>query len=118
MHARKRSDDPQNANLCRACYALLFFGVPNLGLRNEQLISIVRGRPNQVLVRDLVVDNDSEPSPFLKRISDQFSDCCKGQYKVISFFERKLSPTVQVRNSLAGCAQMLMRPLRSSRMAP
>lgn len=97
MHARKKSDDPQNANLCKACYGLLFFGVPNLGLRNEQLESIVRGQPNQVLVRDLVVDNDSEPSPFLKRISDQFSECCKGQYKVVSFFERRLSPTVQVR---------------------
>ncbi|ERF76578.1 hypothetical protein EPUS_05851 [Endocarpon pusillum Z07020] len=94
--ARNRSDDPQNLDLCRACYGLLLFGVPNLGLRNEQLNSIVQGQPNHVLIRDLVVDDDSEPSPFLKRISDQFSKCCKGQYQVISFFERKRSPTIQI----------------------
>ncbi|KAF2176608.1 hypothetical protein K469DRAFT_812982 [Zopfia rhizophila CBS 207.26] len=97
VRARKKSDDPQNLALCKACYGLLLFGVPNLGLRNEQLNSIVQGRPNQVLIRDLVVDDDSEPSPFLKRISDQFSECCKGQYRVISFFERKRSSTVQIR---------------------
>ena len=66
-------------------------------MRNEQLESIVEGQPNQVLIQSLVVDNDSEPSPFLKRISEQFSECCKGQYQVISFFEKKRSPTVQVR---------------------
>lgn len=82
--------------MCKACYGLLLFGVPNLGLRNDQLESIVQGRPNQVLIRDLVVDDDSEPSPFLRRISDQFSECCKGQYQVISFYERQRSSTVQV----------------------
>jgi hypothetical protein len=76
---------------------MLLFGVPNLGLRNEQLKSIVKGQPNEVLIRDLVVDNDSEASPFLKRISDEFSRCCKGQYQVISFYERQSSPTVEVR---------------------
>lgn len=98
VRARNRPDDPQNLALCKACCGMLLFGVPNLGLRNDQLNSIVQGRPNQVLIRDLVVDDDSEPSPFLKRISDQFSECCKGQYQVISFFERQRSPTVQVRH--------------------
>jgi hypothetical protein len=50
-----------------------------------------------MLIRDLVIDDDSEPSPFLKGISDQFSECCKGHYRVISFFERKSSPTIEVR---------------------
>lgn len=59
--------------------------------------SIIQGQPNEALIRDLTVDNDSEPSTFLKRISNQFSECCKGQYQVIAFFERQLSPTVQVR---------------------
>ena len=59
--------------------------------------SIVEGQPNEALIRDLTVDDDSEPSTFLKRIADQFADCCKGQYQVISFFERQSSPTVQVR---------------------
>ncbi|KAL8907863.1 MAG: hypothetical protein Q9171_005688 [Xanthocarpia ochracea] len=96
VHARNRSADPQNLDLCKACYGLLFFGVPNHGLRNEQLKSIVQGQPNEALIRDLTVDDDSEPSAFLKRISNQFSECCKGQYKVIAFFERQRSPTVQL----------------------
>lgn len=76
---------------------MLFFGVPNLGLRNEQLKSIVKGQPNEGLIRDLVVDKDSEPCTFLRRILDEFSRCCKGPYEVISFFERRSSPTVEVR---------------------
>lgn len=76
---------------------MLFFGVPSLGLRNEQLRSIVRGQPNQSLIHDLLVDDDSEPLTFLKRISDQFFECCEDGYQVISLFERKRSATVEVR---------------------
>ena len=92
-----KSADSQNLDLSKACYGLLFFGVPNHGLRSEQLKSIVQGQPNEALIRDLTVDDDSEPSTFLKRISDQFAECCRGRYQVISFFERQPSPTVQVR---------------------
>ncbi|KAI0455693.1 hypothetical protein F5B21DRAFT_178737 [Xylaria acuta] len=94
IRARKRSGD--GSNLHKACYGMLFFGVPNLGLRNDQLGAIVQGQPNQALIDSLIVDKDSEPSDFLRRISDQFSETCKGQYPVINFFERKYSPTVQV----------------------
>nr|KMM72211.1 hypothetical protein CPAG_08509 [Coccidioides posadasii RMSCC 3488] len=82
VRASRKFDDPQNHRLCTACYGLLLFGVPNLGLRNEQLSSIVKGQPNEGLIRDLVVDRDSEPSPFLKRISGQFSESCKGRYRI------------------------------------
>ncbi|KAK2055217.1 hypothetical protein LY76DRAFT_520869, partial [Colletotrichum caudatum] len=94
IRARRRSDGAI-ADLAKACYALLFFGVPNLGLRNDQLMTMVRGQPNAALIHDLIVDNDSEASTFLKRLADQFSETCKGQYRVMSFFERMLSPTVQ-----------------------
>ncbi|RYP39571.1 hypothetical protein DL767_002119 [Monosporascus sp. MG133] len=96
LHARKKSIDRANLEVSNACCGLLFFGVPNFGLRNEQLQSIVEGQPNQNLIRDLVVDSDSEPSTFLKRISNDFSDCYKGQYRVVSFYETKHSPTVQI----------------------
>jgi hypothetical protein len=75
---------------------MLFFGVPNLGLRNDQLKTLVRGQPNEALIRDLLVDDDSEPSNFLKRLADQFSESCKGYYRVVSFFERRLSRTLRV----------------------
>ncbi|KAK2035755.1 hypothetical protein LZ31DRAFT_601892 [Colletotrichum somersetense] len=85
-----------NSTFSKACFGLLFFGVPNLGLRNDQLRTLVRGQPNEALIHDLLVDNDSEPSNFLKRLADQFSESCKGHYRVVSFFERTLSPTLEL----------------------
>ncbi|KAJ4127453.1 hypothetical protein NW754_007781 [Fusarium falciforme] len=70
--------------------------VPNLGLRNDQLRTLIRGQPNEALINDLLVDNDSEPSAFLTRLADQFSESCKGHYQVVTFFERMLSPTLEV----------------------
>ena len=75
---------------------MIFFGVPHLGLRNEQLKSIVQGQPNASLIHDLVVDPDSEPSNFLKRISEHFFEVCNGKYRVVNFYERETSPTVEV----------------------
>ncbi|KAJ8108205.1 hypothetical protein OPT61_g8336 [Boeremia exigua] len=95
IHAHQQCHDSDYLNISRACYGMLFFGVPNLGLRNKQLMTIVKGQPNQSLVHDLLVDDDSEPSTFLKRISDQFSECCRNRYQVVSLFERQRSPTVQ-----------------------
>ncbi|PYH91312.1 hypothetical protein BO71DRAFT_486360 [Aspergillus ellipticus CBS 707.79] len=40
-----------------SCYATLFFGVPNRGLRNEALISMVKGQPNEDLIRSLGQDS-------------------------------------------------------------
>jgi hypothetical protein len=74
--------------------------VPNLGLRNEQLRTLVHGQPNKALIESLLVDNDSEPSLFLKRMADQFSESCKGYYRVVTFFERALSPTLKVGSSV------------------
>lgn len=85
-----------DSDLSQACFGMLFFGVPNLGLRNEQLKTIVQGQPNKALIDDLLVDNDSEPSTSLKRLANQFSKSCKGYYRVVTFFERTLSPTLVV----------------------
>ena len=73
--------------------------MPNLGLRHEQLLTLVGDGPIQRLVKDLIVDRDSEPSPFLDRVAEQFAECCGDLYKVVSFYERKASPTVEVRHS-------------------
>nr|XP_036587170.1 ankyrin repeat-containing protein [Colletotrichum truncatum]KAF6797901.1 ankyrin repeat-containing protein [Colletotrichum truncatum] len=91
---RRRSD--AKSDFLKACFGLLFFGVPNLGLRNEQLRTLVRGQPNEALIHDLLVDKESEPSTFLKRLADQFSESCQGRYRVVSFFERQLSRTIEL----------------------
>lgn len=100
IHAHKRREDRRYRDISTACYGMLFFGVPNLGLRNEQLMNIVQGQPNEALIRDLVVDNDSEPSSFLRRISNHFSECCRNRYRVVSLYERRQSPTVEVGTSI------------------
>ncbi|KAK8862170.1 Protein SERAC1 [Apiospora arundinis] len=82
--------------LSQTCRGLLFFGVPQLGLRNEKLASVVEGQPNQALIRALVVDDESEPSDFLGRMSDDFARCFQGRLRVISFYERRLSSTVEM----------------------
>ena len=77
---------------------MLLFGVPNLGLRNDQLETFVQGQPNADLIHDLVVNNDSEASAFLKRQAREFSEHCKC-YHAITFYEREHSPLLKV-NSL------------------
>jgi hypothetical protein len=97
--AIQAQSDSEYANIYKSCYALLFFGVPNLGMRSDQLRSIVKGQPNERLINDLVVDKDAEPSTFLSSLSRRFADCCKSQcFKVISFYERRESPTLIVRS--------------------
>lgn len=100
--------------MSETCVGLLFFGVPNHGLRNEQLLSLVNGQPNAALIRDLLVDQDTEPSTFLKRISSQFAESCKGQYPVISFYELKPSPIIQVRNIVYVSRLPLTNPQRQT----
>ena len=97
IHAHVRSHDPNGVKIAKSCSALIFFGVPNLGLQHDELISIVEGQPNEVLIRDPVVDPySSEPSPLMKRISSQFSEHYKHLRYVVLYFETQQSPTVEV----------------------
>lgn len=67
-------------------------------MRNEELRKLVQAQPNRALVENLLVDNNSEPSAFLKKLTDQFSESFKGYYRVVTFFERDLIPTIKVRS--------------------
>ncbi len=83
--------------LFTSTYGLVFLGVPNLGLRNEQLRAMVNGQPNQRLIDDLVVDKESEPSPYLSELTKKFMQICKTQeFQIRSYYERKMSHTLQV----------------------
>jgi len=62
---------------------------------------MVVGNPNEQLVCDLVVDNDTEASPFLQSLNHQFIDCFKvRRINVVCYYERVKSKTVQVREFL------------------
>lgn len=95
--------DPGSKNtakdIFKACYGLIFFGVPNLGLRHDQLLAMAKSSASENLIRDLVVDSDSEQSSLLKELGKKFYDLCKTQdLHVDSYYERERSPTVKVSN--------------------
>lgn len=90
---KSRDSDPAYLRLCEMTHGILFFGVPHLGLRNETLTDFVKGQPNRALVESLVVNQDSEPSSYLARITEDFGRYFYGQNNVVSFYERAYSPT-------------------------
>jgi len=80
-------------------FGLVFLGVPNLGLRHSQLETVVRGRPNEAFVRDLLVKSDGEPSQFLSYLTSEFADLDRRRrlpFEIISYYETVSSPTVEV----------------------
>ena len=99
--ASEDQEDPQSADFLLSSCGLMFFGVPNLGLRNDQLATIVAGQANAQFVRNLLVDKDAEPSHYLEELSRKFMHCCKAQaprFEIISYYERKESATIEVRD--------------------
>lgn len=95
--ANSEPNPPARSLLYPCCRGLVFFGVPHLGLRHEKLAALVKGRPNRGLVTSLVVDDDTEPSDYLRQTTRQFASCFADRpIRLVSFFERKLSHTVQV----------------------
>ena len=93
----------------RSTHGLMLFGVPNLGLRQEQLKVLVSGQANEILVASLVVDREGEPSSYLKELTQKFIQCSQFQnpaFDVVSYFEEKASPTLQV-SSFPLCLQSL-----------
>lgn len=88
--AREGSDNDQAIRNSSA--GLFFFGVPHKGLKNENVLSLVKGQPNAQLLQNL-----EENSHFLKLaynnfLRDELDDC-----PITSFYETQLSPTVKVR---------------------
>ncbi|RDW65098.1 hypothetical protein BP6252_10749 [Coleophoma cylindrospora] len=87
----------ENAELCNSCYSLIFFGVPNLGIRQEQLVTLLKGQPNYALIMSLVMDNDTEPSDYLKSLNRSFLESFLfDDSPVISYYERLSTRTVKV----------------------
>ncbi len=81
----------------KACYGLIFFGVPNLGLRHEQLREMAQSNPMENLIKDLLVDNDSEQSALLEALRKKFHSLCKTQeLRIDIYYERRKGPTVKV----------------------
>uniref|UniRef100_A0A8H7TTK4 DUF676 domain-containing protein n=1 Tax=Bionectria ochroleuca TaxID=29856 RepID=A0A8H7TTK4_BIOOC len=94
--------DAQNRDFCRSSYGLVFFGVPNLGLKHENLKKITREHLNKQLILNLSIDTESEPTSYLQGLQEKFISCHRKQkppMKIISFYEEKKTPTVAVDNT-------------------
>ena len=80
-------------------YGLVFMGVPNLGLNHNQLETVVKGRPNEEFIKDLLVRSDGEASQFLSYLTSEFSGLDKRRrlpFEIVSYYETVSSPTVVV----------------------
>jgi hypothetical protein len=80
-------------------YGLVFMGVPNLGLKHNQLETIVKGQRNEMFVRDLLVRSDGEASQYLSYLTSEFSDLDRRRrlpFEIVSYYETVSSPTVVV----------------------
>jgi surfactin synthase thioesterase subunit len=93
------NQDTNSHEVVLSTYGLVLLGVPNLGLRHPQLMTMVEGNPNQQFVRDLVVDEDEAPSPYLDELTGKFSRLCSKvspPFHIVSYYETERSPTVKV----------------------
>jgi hypothetical protein len=101
-----RTDDVDAHSIVLSTYGLVLLGVPNLGLRHPQLMTMVHGQPNEQLIHDLVVNEDEEPKPYLERLTRDFSDLCSKispPFHIWSYFEDTKSPTILVSARLNSC---------------
>ncbi|KAL6911038.1 putative ankyrin repeat protein [Trichoderma evansii] len=74
-----------------SCYALMLFGVPNRGLETSSLMAMVKGQPNEALVRDL-----SESSRFLSLLQSMFYERFTiDSSRIICVYETQMTPTVE-----------------------
>ncbi|KAI1767115.1 hypothetical protein GGR53DRAFT_483080 [Hypoxylon sp. FL1150] len=91
----KDSNTGKDQKLLMSCYGLLFFGVPNRGLRHEELKAISGNSPIGQLVYDLVVDDDTEVKPYLRTLGQNFRKVFENKrLDIAAFYEGKTSPTV------------------------
>lgn len=74
-------------------YGLVFFGVPNLGIRIDQWVPMVQNQPNSALVNAL-----SPGSQYLKILQENF-DFYFGRHpnsKILSCYETRRTKTATV----------------------
>lgn len=90
--AEASDGDEDDQAVFRSCYALLFFAVPNRGLDNSNLMYMVKGQPNEDLVKDL-----KQSSRFLSMLAQRFNKYFTlDDSKIISIYETRMTPTVKV----------------------
>ncbi|KAF8536942.1 hypothetical protein BDD12DRAFT_746625 [Trichophaea hybrida] len=86
-------NSPNDKAILDSCLGILLFGVPNRGLNNENMLSLVKGMKSAPFVHDLM-----EGSELLRRLDYSFERTYEDHLKsrpVVSFYEMKDTNTVQ-----------------------
>lgn len=89
------SSKEENQKITASCvYGLIFFGVPNAGIRIEHWLRIVKDQPNEVLIRNL-----SPGSEYLLNLQRSFeANFTYPKSKILSIFETVRTRTAKVRH--------------------
>ncbi|MCJ1310783.1 hypothetical protein MMC25_004450 [Agyrium rufum] len=69
-----------------------------MGLHNESLLHLVAGQPNEDTIRDLRVTKESEPSAFLRELTEKFVRMCGRQrpgFEIVAYYEQRESATLE-----------------------
>jgi hypothetical protein len=80
-------------------YGIVLMGVPHLGLQRPQLDTLIEGRSNENLVKDLLLTPDGESPQFLGLLAREFSKLDtrrESPFKIISYHETLETPMVVV----------------------
>lgn len=85
----------ENQRMTASCvYGLIFFGVPNAGIRIEHWLPIVKDQPNEVLVHNL-----RPGSEYLLNLQSSFeAHFTYPRSKILSIFETMRTRTAKVRH--------------------
>ncbi|KAI1207870.1 uncharacterized protein F4807DRAFT_462313 [Annulohypoxylon truncatum] len=96
VQATGHTDDKYKMFL-EASYGFLFFGVPNRGLRHEELETILGYHDSMgQLVNDIVVNSDTEMKTSLRLLGGNFMDFCETKkLDITAFYERRATFIVE-----------------------
>ncbi|KAI0441287.1 hypothetical protein F4803DRAFT_431516 [Xylaria telfairii] len=97
----------QHSHLSRVTHGALFFGVPNLGMKQRHLVTIVKSDPGEELVANL-----AEGSEMLTILNADFEKHFnRADSEIFSFYESESSPILELRDgrpSDSGASELLV----------
>ena len=88
-------------DILRNCCGVIFCGVPNQGIRFEELMEMAEGQRGRTFIRSLLLDEDSEISMDLSTLNNGFGRVTRvfgnvGDLNVLCYYETKKTLLQQV----------------------
>lgn len=84
-----QSDKPEEKDNFNATYAMLFFGVPNIGMNIDGIRAMFDHQPNEKFIMSL-----ASRSHLLRNLHRDFTDIFNfADARIVCFFENRMSPS-------------------------